>query len=170
MKLYHGSLVPVEEPRILRREQGRDFGFAFYVTDIQEQAERWALRRKRAAFRLNNLSAQAIVSIYDFDKETAQKELAVLEFNTDSMDWLELVVACRSIPSFSHENDIVIGKIANDNVGETIAYVIAGVMRKEDALSRLQFQKINSQLAFCTERALHYLKYVSSYIVEKSHD
>ena len=51
MKLYHGGLTVVNSPRIIRSEIGRDFGFAFYTTDIKEQAERWAYRRQRAAIR-----------------------------------------------------------------------------------------------------------------------
>lgn len=42
MILYHGSTMEVSQPRILKSEIGRDFGFAFYTTDIQSQAERWA--------------------------------------------------------------------------------------------------------------------------------
>ena len=45
MSLYHGTTLEIRQPGIIRREIGRDFGFAFYTTDIQEQAERWALRR-----------------------------------------------------------------------------------------------------------------------------
>lgn len=45
MILYHGSTVEVQQPRILKSEIGRDFGFAFYTTDIRTQAERWARRR-----------------------------------------------------------------------------------------------------------------------------
>ena len=67
--------------------------------------------------------------------------------------------------TFKHSKDIVTGKIANDSVGETVAYVVAGIMRKEDALERLRFQKINNQVAFCSDRALNFLKYESSYIV-----
>ena len=83
------------------------------------------------------------------------------------MDWLDMVVACRSNPGYVHGFDVVTGKIANDNVGETIAYVVAGVMRKEDALERLRFQQINNQFAFCTEKALSYLTFESSCTVEK---
>ena len=39
-------------------------------------------------------------------------------------------------------------------------------MRKEDALERLKFQKINRQIAFCTEAALSYLTFESAYDVE----
>ena len=38
MKVYHGTYMEIRTPEILRSEIGRDFGFAFYTTDIQEQA------------------------------------------------------------------------------------------------------------------------------------
>ena len=50
MILYHGSTMEVSQPRILKSEVGRDFGFAFYTTDIQAQAERWARRRANGSF------------------------------------------------------------------------------------------------------------------------
>ncbi len=90
-----------------------------------------------------------------------------LDFPEANLAWLDLVVACRSDCTFAHGKDVITGKIANDNVGETISYVIAGIMRKEDALERLRFQKINNQVAFCSERALAYLKYESCYTVAK---
>ena len=40
MIVYHGTTLEIQEPRILTSEMGRDFGFAFYTTDIREQAER----------------------------------------------------------------------------------------------------------------------------------
>ena len=167
-KLYHGGLQPVESPQIIISDVGRDFGFAFYTTDIREQAERWALRRMFTAKRNGNPSAKAVISVFRFDEETARGHLRVRDFSEVTMDWLELVVACRSSVNFTHGFDVVSGKIANDNVGETIAYVLAGVMRKEDALERLRFQKINNQLAFCTEKALSFLTFDSSYTVQET--
>ena len=82
------------------------------------------------------------------------------------MDWLELVVKCRSDVAFEHGYDIVCGKIANDNVGETVSYVMQGIMRKEDAVERLKFEKINNQIAFCSMAALKELEFIESYIVE----
>ena len=46
MIVYHGTTVEIERPEIIRAEIGRDFGFAFYTTDIVEQAERWATRKR----------------------------------------------------------------------------------------------------------------------------
>lgn len=171
MKLYHGGIIAIETPRIIRSDLGRDFGFAFYTTDIKEQAERWAWRRMLAAKRNGNANAVAVVSVFEYDDADARQALSFLDFSDTSMGWLELMIACRSKRNHSHGYDVVTGKIANDNVGETVAYVMAGVMRKEDALARLRFQKINNQLAFCSERALLYLKYDSHFTVtEAPHD
>ena len=44
MILYHGSDIEVNNPIIIKTEKGRDFGCAFYLTPIKEQAERMAKR------------------------------------------------------------------------------------------------------------------------------
>ena len=163
MILYHGSTMEVSQPRILKSEIGRDFGFAFYTTDIQAQAERWARRRAMIESRRTKTEVQPIVSVYEWNEDDA-KQLQFLQFNGASMEWLELVVTCRSKADYAHSYDIVEGKIANDNVGETISYVMQGIMRKEDAIERLRFEQINNQIAFCTEAALCTLHFQNSYI------
>lgn len=102
MILYHGSTIAVEKPEIIKSEIGRDFGFAFYTTDIRDQAIRWAKRKAIIASRKNRQR-------------------------------------------------------------ETVSYVLQGIMRKEDAINRLKFEKINNQIAFCTERALNCLHYQKSF-------
>lgn len=161
--VYHGSTLDIKEPRIITSEIGRDFGFAFYTTDIREQAERWAIRRAKLQSRNQNRPIPAIVNVYEWYRE---QNLKIKEYQDASFDWLEMVVNCRSNIGYRHDYDIVIGKIANDNVGETVSYVVQGIMRKEDAIERLKFEKINNQIAFCTEASLAQLKYVKSYTVE----
>lgn len=163
MILYHGSTLEVQQPRILKSEIGRDFGFAFYTTDIQAQAERWARRRAMIESRRTKKEILPIVSVYEWDEDAA-KQLQFLKFDGASMEWLDLVVICRSQIDYSHGYDIVEGKIANDNVGETVSYVMQGIMRKEDAIERLRFEQINNQIAFCTEAALRTLHFQNSYI------
>ena len=163
MILYHGSTVEVQQPRILKSEIGRDFGFAFYTTDIQAQAERWARRRAMIESRRTKTKVPAIVSVYEWDEDAA-KQLRFLQFGGANMEWLDLVVTCRSQTDYFHGYDIVEGKIANDNVGETVSYVMQGIMRKEDAIERLRFEQINNQIAFCTEAALRTLYFQNSYI------
>ena len=163
MLVYHGTTLEIKEPRIIITEIGRDLGFAFYTTDIKKQAERWAVRRAKMQSRKIKKNVPAIVNIYEWD---CRNGLNIKEFDGASMEWLEIVVNCRSNITYKHNYDIVIGKIANDNVGETVSYVIQGIMRKEDAIARLKFEKINNQIAFCTEKSLLQLKFIRSYMVE----
>ncbi len=159
MILYHGSDMEVRFPKIIKSTRGKDFGPAFYVTPIKEQAERMAKRKQRMT-RVN-----AIVSVYEFN-ESLLSSLSVKKFSKPGLEWLDMIVNCRKNPSFRHQYDIVEGKIADDNVGETILFVLDGIIKKEDALERLKFQKINSQIAFCTEKSLTLLKFLKSYEVK----
>ena len=166
MTIYHGSTVVVERPKVVASDVGRDFGPAFYTTDIREQAERWAIRRARFARKAGNPSAKAIVSVYQFDEAQCRKSVRCHLFGDVSLDWLDMVVRCRSSLAYRHGYDLVEGKIANDSVGETVSYVVAGVMPREMALEKLKFQQINSQIAFCSDDALRFLGFERSYEVE----
>ena len=160
MILYHGSDVRVNNPVIIKSEKGKDFGCAFYLTQIKEQAERMAKRKQKM-----NSSSSAIVSVFELD----EKELDNLNFkcfDSPDLDWLDMIIKCRTDASYSHGYDVVEGKIADDSVGETILFVIDGIIKKEDALERLKFQKINSQIAFCNEKALKLLRFIKSYEVK----
>lgn len=159
MILYHGSVVVVEKPEIIKREIGRDFGFAFYTTDIKEQAIRWARRKAMILEHKSGEKVVPVISCYEWDKEASLNILAVKEFEGATLEWLDMVTQCRSELSLQHPYDIVIGKIANDNVGETVSYVLQGIMRREDAVKRLQFEKINNQIAFCTAGSLEHIEY-----------
>ncbi len=163
MRVYHGSVIAVESPCIIKSEIGRDFGFAFYTTEIKEQAVKWARRKALLEKRKQHKEIVPVVSCYEWEYEKSEKQLQVKEFREVDMEWLEMVVKCRSQLEYSHGFDIVTGKIANDNVGETISYVLRGIMRKEDAVKRLEFEKINNQIAFCTTKSLDYLKYESCF-------
>lgn len=44
MKLYHGSDVIVDNPKILAANRPLDFGGGFYLTSSKDQAQKWALR------------------------------------------------------------------------------------------------------------------------------
>ncbi len=166
MILYHGSTVEVSAPNIVVAEIGRDFGPAFYTTNIQAQDERWAVRRARFARKGGKAGTPAVVSIYEFDETIARGALKCRDYPDVSMEWLDMVVACRSRPLYRHGYDLMSGKVANDNVGETVSYVVAGVMPKEMAIEQLKFQQINDQTAFCSEASLQFLKFVSSYELE----
>ena len=147
--------MEVKKPKIIISDIGRDFGFAFYLTPIKEQVERWAKKKAK----LNNVGS-GVVSVFDWNQDV--ESLIFKKFKDQENEWLDLVIECRRNINYQHGYDIVQGKIADDTVGETILFVIKGFMRKEDALERLKYQKVNLQIAFCTEQALKTLTFVES--------
>lgn len=155
MIVYHGGTDIVETPRIITAYSGRDFGSGFYTTDIRQQAVKWAKRQA-----LYRKKSEAVLNTYELD-DSALPVLEVKTFDDYTMDWLDFVVACRSDVSFKHNYDLVIGKIANDDVGETIQAVVDGLTSKEFALSKLVFMHANNQICFSSMIALEYLKFVS---------
>lgn len=163
MIVYHGTTLEIIQPKILRYEIGRDFGYAFYTTDIKKQAERWAVRRAKLLSKITQTKQTPIVNVYEWKQSNT---LNIQSFTGASLEWLEMVVLCRSNADYQHGYDVVIGKIADDNVGETVSFVVQGIMRKEDAVERLKFEKINNQIAFCSNNALKTLSFQNSYIVE----
>ena len=156
MILYHGGTDIVKEPKIISTEQGRDFGFGFYTTNIYEQAAKWAKRQGRIRRK------QAILNIYEFDDDNATNNLHVKKFTDYSIEWLEFIVNNRANPHVKHDFDIVFGKIANDDVGETVQAVVDGLMPLDFAINKLSFMLANNQYAFCSKRSLSYITFVNS--------
>ena len=144
-------------------DKGRDFGYAFYLTPIKEQAEKMA-KRKQIQTSFIDKNSKAVVSVFEWNENTNGKKYK--NFKTADLEWLELIIKCRSNASYRHGYDIVEGKIADDSVGETVALCVNGFISKEDAMNKLKFQKINSQIAFCNEESLKDLKFIKSYEVK----
>lgn len=89
MILYHGGTDIVEKPVVRPLSAGRDFGMGFYCTDIRNQAEKWAMRQGYVR------KQKAVLNIYEFDIENAQRNLNFKKFVDYSQEWLELVINCR---------------------------------------------------------------------------
>jgi hypothetical protein len=160
MILYHGSTDNIEKPVILPSLASRDFGTGFYCTDIREQAERWAFRQSRIK------KKEAILNLYEFNIENAMNTLNQKMFLDYAVEWLELVINCRKKIDYIHGYDFVYGKIANDDVGETVQAVVNGLMPIDYALQKLAFMPANNQYCFCTEKSLSNLKFLKSIKLE----
>ena len=159
MILFHGSNVEVKEPKIMIVDRTHDFGFAFYLTEHQDQAEKWAFTK---FFR--NEGGNPVVSVFDWDEDITGFKFK--KFEDISEEWLDLVCKCRSIKTYKHGYDIIKGKVADDRVAETVNFYLEGIITKEQALERLKYSKVNSQIAFCTEEVLKHLKFIKSYQVK----
>ena len=156
MTLYHGGTDIVKNLVIRPQSAGRDFGTGFYCTDIRTQAENWAKRQGRIR------KQTAILNMYEFDIDNANLELDFKIFSGYSREWLEMVINCRKNPQYLHGFDVIYGKIANDDVGETVQAVLDGLMPFDFALQKLSFMPANNQYCFCTGKSLVFLGYSES--------
>ena len=147
MELYHGSYTNVEKPRVLKGQYTKDFGVGFYCTIMKQQAERWAGKFDTP-----------YVNVYEY---TLKDSLRILEFKEMTDEWLDFVVACRN--SQSHDYDIVIGAMADDQIYNYVADFIRGVITREQFWALAKFKYPTHQIAFCTEVALDCLTFKSSY-------
>lgn len=141
--VYHGWYQAVKRPEIRVGRNTKDFGNGFYCTIIKEQAERWAKRY-----------TTKVVSIHDVRLDM---KLNIKEFKTMTDEWLEFIVSCRS--GKSHNYDIVIGAMADDQIYNYISDYMDGVITKEQFWTLAKFKYPTHQIAFCTEKALKCLEY-----------
>lgn len=160
MRLYHGGSVVVQNPQPVSPEKNRplDFGSGFYTTTSLEQARRWIkIRRGQdAAF------GRGVVSVFEVDDaELAASDLKVRRFALDELDpWFDFVMANRHTRGFSHDYDLVIGPVANDNVFATLTLFETGVLSKVQAILQLKTYVLWDQYLFHSEKALKYLKFI----------
>lgn len=146
MTVYHGSYTTVEKPKIIKGKNTKDFGVGFYCTIIREQAERWARRYDKG-----------IINSYTVRMNTA---LNILEFKEMTEQWLDFIIECRK--GQSHNYDIVIGAMANDQIYNFIADYMDGIITREQFWALAKFKYPTHQINFCTNTALQCLEFVSS--------
>ena len=143
MTVYHGGYKAVLKPEIRIERNTKDFGNGFYCTIIKEQAQRWAKRYDTK-----------VVSIYDVRIDSS---MAIKEFKEMTDEWLDFIVNCRS--GKSHEYDIVIGAMADDQIYNYISDYIDGTITREQFWVLAKFKYPTHQINFCTQKALKCLKY-----------
>ena len=134
MILYHGSDVEVKNPKIIKSEKGRDFGCAFYLTPIKEQSERMAKRKQRM-----NKSISAIVSVFEFNEKEV-RNLKSKSFKNPDLEWLDMIIECRTNPSFIHGYDIVEGKINLNGIILNITDT-AGIRKTDNIVEKIGVEK-----------------------------
>ena len=159
MILYHGSYTKIEKPELSFSRLRTDFGKGFYLTPLKTQAVNWAqrfLREHRSAF----------VSVYEFLPKPDDKlpaAVRILEFDSHSIEWLDFITACRLGKPVDKEWDLVIGGVANDKVFDTLQLYFDELIRAEEAIGRLRYNKPNFQHCFKTQNLMdQYLQFIDS--------
>ena len=145
MTVYHGSYAIVPEPKIIVGRNTKDFGEGFYCTVIREQAERWAKRYDTS-----------FVNTYTVRMD---QTLKILEFKEMTEEWLDFIIDCRH--GKTHDYDIVIGAMANDQIYNFIADYMDGIITREQFWVLARFKYPTHQINFCTKEALKCLEFVS---------
>ena len=159
MVVFHGSDVAVAQPAILAPKRPLDFGVGFYVTESREQAESWA---KKVSIR--NSTHKSIVSIYDFDEESAEKSLCIIRFDNVDRTWLNFI--CNNRKGLTDSKyDIAIGPVADDKVYKVVIEYEIGIIDEARAIKRLKAEKLYNQIVFHTEDALKYVEYITSEVL-----
>ncbi len=149
MIVYHGSISEVRAPLVNLGRQNLDFGQGFYVTDLKEQAVRWATRMSRRKL------SPAILNIYDLDIESAKSRYRYLRFEAYNKNWLDFIVASRKGRMPWKSYDIVEGGVANDNVIDTVEDYMRGRMSAEAALAELSKHQPNNQICLLNQEVIN---------------
>ena len=143
MTVYHGGYQPVVHPEIRIGRYTKDFGPGFYCTIVKEQAQRWAKRYNTP-----------VVSVYDVKISSSLK---VKEFKSMTDEWLDIIVDCRNAKT--HEFDIVVGAMADDQIYNYISDFVDGTITREQFWVLAKFKYPTHQINFCTKEALNCLRY-----------
>ena len=114
MRLYHSSNTDFEIIDLSRSKPNKDFGRAFYVSENPDEIA--PVGRAKVILQ----GGEFTMLSYDFDESLlVDGSLKVLSFKGYTKEWAEFIFANRDFTQdFHHDNDVVYGPIANDNVGE----------------------------------------------------
>ena len=157
MILYHGSNMVVSEPKLIQQNRFLDFGFGFYTTTNKSQAISFAdkVYKRRGG-------GDKVVSIYEFDEQTAFEECSLLRFDAPDEAWLDFVSENRSGNYEGETYDLVYGPVANDDVYTTFTLYSAGALTREQTLETLKIKKLYNQLVLTSEKALRFLNFIGT--------
>lgn len=152
LAVFHGTTKRFDKIDLQKSHNRRDFGMGFYTTILESQAREWA-------YRLSQRERANIYYVYQYTFNESE-QLKIKRFDSLNQEWLEFIKRNRSEGGLSHDHDIVIGPVADDNTMETIQLYIVGILTVNEAVERLRYNKVNNQISFHTEQSLASLKLV----------
>lgn len=157
IELHHGSYMDIDCIDLSISKPGKDFGKGFYLNPDYEQALLWAESRVKT-----RQEGKPTVTTYEFDLESALVVgLSVKIFDDYTEEWAEFVLNNRRNASDAscHPYDIVIGPIANDNVGRQIQLYMQGYWSIAQLIEKIRYTaKKSTQYFFGSEKAIMLLK------------
>lgn len=155
MKLYHGSLEVVSDPRIITPNRTLDYGRGFYTTTSYEQAEQWVRRRKGTQHSVGYVNVYELADILPDD-------IKQLRFDSPTEEWVDFVMRNRTEKGYEHSFDIVYGPVANDRVYAAFALYESNLLDKEGLIRELRAYELVDQFLFHTEQSLQHLTFIEA--------
>ena len=170
MRLYHGSNIAIDSINLAMCRPYKDFGRGFYLTDIEEQAEKMAVRVARIYWKT------PIINVYEIDDDFKDLDhLRIKDFGIQTTEeWARFVMNNRSRAFIDVEDilcnkdnkyDIVIGPVADDNMALLFRQYENEIIDFETLLKGMVYKKTSSQYSFHTERSVALLRKVESKVV-----
>lgn len=152
--VYHGGTEIVTNPICKFGRKNLDFGQGFYVTNLREQAIKWAENMSRSR------NQPALLNRYRLNREAILQNARCKIFEAYDIQWLEFIIANRSGQNTTEEFDYVEGGVANDRVVDTVNLYIAGLMELSVVLKELSKHQPNNQMCILSQDIINkYLLY-----------
>jgi len=85
-------------------------------------------------------------------------DLRILEYNEMCEEWLDFIIDCRK--GITHNYDIVIGAMANDQIYNYIADYLDGIITRDQFWSLAKFKYPTHQINFCSKESLKCLTFI----------
>ena len=162
MILYHGSNIVIDSINLAMCRPYKDFGKGFYLTDIEEQAEKMAIRVSRIyggspmvnVFEIqDNFKEIPNINIKDFGLQTTE-EWAKFVMNNRDRAFSDIE---NDLCNKDNKYDIFIGPVADDNMALLFRQYENEVIDFETLLKGMIYKKTSSQYSFHTEKSIKLL-------------
>ena len=165
MRLYHGSNIVIDSINLAMCRPYKDFGQGFYLTDIEEQAEKMAARVSKI------YGGFPVVNIYEIDDDFRElSDLRIKDFGAHTTEeWAKFIMNNRN-RTFTDEKsllcnrdnkyDIVIGPVADDNMALLFRQYENEIIDFSTLLKGMIYRKTSSQYSFHTEKSIKLLRKV----------
>lgn len=162
--LFHGSLEEIKFPTDDRTtSRSTDFGDGFYLTEIQKQAEKWAINKFHKAMNKGWKNAKPIVNIYSLDRGKVLNEFKTKYFSKMTNEWLDFIISNRN-----HEENIydyVEGPMSDDKIYNFVNDLLQGNITRQEFWEKAAFKYPTHQIMIRND-AIYCLNFINSYEVE----
>ena len=167
MKLYHGSNIVIQHINLTMCRPYKDFGKGFYLTDIEEQAKKMAVRVSKI------YGGSPVVNTFEIQDDFREiQNLKIKDFGVQTTEeWAKFVMHNRNRAFLDMKNnlcnkdnkyDIVIGPVADDNMALLFRQYENKIVDFETLLKGMIYKKTSSQYSFHTEKSIELLRRVGS--------